>query len=211
MNMITQAPNPIFGQLASDDQIDQTVQALKARNIQAVVVNTGEEACAYVLNLLPEGAEVHASMSRTLDQIGLTAIIEESGRYQALRPQLRKLDRVKQNREYRRMGSSPDVMLGSVHAVTLDGQVVVGSGGGSQIGPYASGAGKVIWVVGAQKIVPTLEDALRRLQEYALPLEDERMRSVVGRPGQLNQILIISGALLPGRFTLVLVKERLGF
>jgi len=70
--MITQAPNLIFSQLASDEQIDQTVQALKAKNFQAVVVNTGEEACDYVLNLLPEGAEVHASMSRTLEQIGLT-------------------------------------------------------------------------------------------------------------------------------------------
>ena len=209
--MITQAPNLIFSQLASDEKIDQTVQALKAKNIQAVVVNTGEEACDYVLNLLPEGAEVHASMSRTLEQIGLTSIIEESGRYQAIRPQLRKLDRVKQNREFRRMGSSPDFMLGSVHAVTMDGQVVVGSGGGSQIGPYASGAGKVIWVVGAQKLVPTLEDALHRLHEYSYPLEDERMQTAVGRSAQLNQILIIQGALFPGRLNMVIVKENLGF
>ncbi len=209
--MNTQTPNPIFRQLATDEQIAQTVQALKAKNIQATVVNTGEEACDYVLNLLPEGAEVHTSMSRTLEQIGLTAIIEESGRYQAIRPQIRKLDRVKQNREFRRMGSTPDYMLGSVHAVTLDGQVVVGSGGGSQIGPYAFGAGKVIWVVGAQKLVPTLEDALRRLREYSYPLEDERMQTAVGRPAQLNQILIIQGLLQPGRLNMVIVKENLGF
>jgi hypothetical protein len=148
---------------------------------------------------------------RTLEQIGLIAIIEESGQYQAIRPQLRKLDRVKQNREFRRMGSSPDFMLGSVHAVTADGQVIVGSGGGSQIGPYASGAGKVIWVVGAQKLVPTLEEALCRLQEYSYALEDERMRAAMGRPAQLNQILIVRGSLQPGRFNMVIVKENLGF
>jgi acyl-CoA hydrolase len=209
--MTTQAPNLFYRQLASNEQIDQTVKALKEKNIQAVVVNTGEEACEYVLKLLPEGAEVHSSMSRTLEQIGLTAIIEGSGRYQAIRPQLRKLDRVKQNLEFRKMGSSPDFMLGSVQAVTLDGQVIVGSGGGSQIGPYASGAGKVIWVVGAQKLVPTLEDGLRRLHEYSYPLEDERMQTAVGRSAQLNQILIIQGTLQPGRLTMVIVKENLGF
>jgi hypothetical protein len=204
-------PNLMFSKLASDAHIEQTVQALKAKNIQALVVNSGEEACRAVLELLPQGAEVHSGMSRTLEQIGLTAIIEESGRYQAVRPQLRQLDRVKQNREYRRMASSPDFMLGSVHAVTQDGQVVVGSGGGSQVAPYAFGAGKVIWVVGAQKLVPTLQDALQRLHEYSYPLEDERMQAVVGRPAQLNQILIIQGNLQPGRLTMIIVKENLGF
>ena len=208
--MTIPALNLMNSQLASDEQIDRTVQALKARNILAVVVNTGDEACEYVLNLLPEGAEVHASMSRTLEQIGLTAVIEQSGRYQAIRPQLRKLDRIKQSREFRRMASSPDYMLGSVHAVTQDGQVIVGSGGGSQVGPYASGAGKVIWVVGAQKLVPTLEDGLRRLSGYSYPLENERMQTAVGRPAQLNQILIIRGALQPGRLNMVIVKENLG-
>jgi hypothetical protein len=206
-----QTPNPIFSQLASDEQIDQTMQALKVKNIQAVVVNTGKEACEAVLGFLPEGAEVHSAMSRTLEQIGLTAIIEESGRYQAIRPQLRTLDRIKQNREFRRMGSSPDVMLGSVHAVTLDGQVILGSGGGSQIAPYAFGAGKVVWVVGAQKLVATLEDALRRLQEYSFPLESERMQAAFGRPAQLNQILIIQGSLQPDRLKMVIVKEQLGY
>lgn len=78
------------------------------------------------------------------------------------------------------------------------------------MGPYTFGAGKVIWVVGAQKLVSTLEDALRRLQDYAYPLEDERMQSLAGRSAHLNQILTINGALQPGRFTMVIVKEKLG-
>ncbi len=205
------APNMIFSQLASDEQIDQTVQALKANNFEVVVVNTGQEARDYVLSLIPEGAEVHTGMSRTLEQIGLTEVIEGSDHYQAIRPKLRKLDRVKQNREFRKTGSTPDFMLGSVQAVTMAGQVVVGSGGGSQVGPYASGAGKVIWVVGAQKLVPTLEDALRRLEEYSYPLENDRMQASVGRPSNLNQIWIAKGSLQPGRLTLVIVKENLGF
>ena len=96
-------------------------------------------------------------------------------------------------------------------SVTEQGQVLVASGGGGQIGPYASGAGMVIWVVGAQKLVRTLEEGLRRLQEYALPLEDERMRAAIGRSTRLNQILIINGSLRPHRLKMVIVKEQLSF
>lgn len=209
--MLTLNQDVIFTQLASEEQIEKTVQALKANNIAVTVVNTGREARDYVLGMIPEGAEVHSGMSRTLEQIGLVEAIEGSDRYLALRPQLRKIDRVTQNREYRKAGSSPDIMLGSVHAVTMDGQVIVGSGGGSQIGPYASGAGKVIWVAGAQKLVPTLEDGLRRLEEYSLPMESERMQAAVGRPSSLNQIWIARGSLQPGRLNLVIVRENLGF
>jgi hypothetical protein len=204
-------PNSDFAELASDDQIATTLEALNANHIQTVVIDTAEEARQYVLGLLPEGAEVHTGASRSLDQIGLTAEIEESGRYEAIRPQLRRLDRMTQGREWRKLASSPDFMLGSVHAVTAQGQVLVASGGGSQIGPYASGAGTVIWVVGAQKLVHTLDDGLRRLQEYAYPLEDERMREATGRSTHLNQILIINGSLQPQRLKMIIVKEQIGF
>lgn len=143
--------------------------------------------------------------------IGLTAEIEESGNYQAIRPQIRKLDRATQWHEIRKLAASPDFMLGSVHAVTEKGQVLIASGGGSQIGPYASGAGIVIWIVGAQKLVTTLEDGLRRIEEYAYPLENERMQAATGRASHLNQILIINGSLMPNRLKMVIVKENLGF
>jgi hypothetical protein len=200
-----------FDQLASNEQIAATQQALSAHNIETVVVETGEQARDWVLGLIPKGVEVHMAMSTTLDQIGVTREIEESGRYNAIRPQLRKMDRIAQNREWRKLASAPDIILGSVHAVTAEGQVLVASGGGSQIGPYASGAGTVIWVVGAQKLVPTLADGLRRIQEHALPLESERMRKMIGRNTAVNQILIVQGSLQPNRFKMVIVKEILGF
>jgi LUD domain len=209
--MTTLTANPLFAEIASDEQIAITQAALNANNIQTIVVNTGEQAREYVLSLIPEGAEVHQAASHTLEQIGLTAEIEQSGRYQPIRPQVRKLDRMTQGREIRKLSSSPDFMLGSVHAVTSQGQVLVASGGGSQIGPYASGAGTVIWVVGAQKLVRSLEEGLRRVQEHSYVLEDERMWATIGRNAQLNQILIISGSLQPNRFKLVIVKEQLGF
>lgn len=200
-----------FDRLASDEQIAVTQQALNAHNIQTVVVDSSEKARDCVLDLIPEGAEVHAAMSTTLDLIGVTREIEESGRYAAIRPRLRTMDRIKQNREWRKLASAPDVMLGSVQAVTEQGQVLVASGGGSQVGPYASGAGMVIWVVGSQKLVPTLADGLRRIEEYALPRESERMRKATGRDSRVNQILIVQGSLNPNRFKMIIVKENLGF
>jgi hypothetical protein len=198
-------------QIATDEQIARTQEALNARNIQTQVVDTGKEAYDCLLGLIPPGTEVGMGMSTTLDVIGVTEEIEQSGRYNATRPQLRQMDRIKQNREWRKLASAPDVMLGSVHAVTQEGQVVVASGGGSQIGPYASGAGMVIWVVGAQKLVPTLADGLRRIEEYCLPLESERMRRMTGWTSQVNEILIVQGSLNPNRFKMIIVKENLGF
>ncbi len=209
--MTTETTDLRFDQLASDEQIAATQQALNAHNIQTVVVDTGEEARDCVLGLIPIGAEVHTAMSTTHDLIGVTEEMEKSGRYIAIRPQLRKMDRIKQNREWRKLASAPDVMLGSVHAVTEQGQVLVASGGGSQIGPYALGAGTVIWVVGAQKLVPTLADGLRRVEEHAFPLENERMRKMTGRDSAVSQILIVQGSLQPNRFKMVIVKENLGF
>jgi acyl-CoA hydrolase len=136
--------------------------------------------------------------------------INRSGKYNAIRPQLEKLDRATQRTEMRRLSASPDVVVGSVHAITEDGRVVVASASGSQLGPYASSAGKVIWVVGSQKIVPDIETAMRRVQYYAYPKEDIRAREKYGMPSALLKILTINGD-WPGRSTIVLVREPIGF
>jgi hypothetical protein len=118
---------------------------------------------------LPERAEVHIAMSETMRELGLTSEIDESGRYEAIRPRLNALDRVTHDRERRKLGAAPDYMVGSAHAVTMDGEVIVGSGSGSQLGAYAYAAGHVILVVGHQKLVRDVPEGLRRLREYSLP------------------------------------------
>jgi hypothetical protein len=121
------------------------------------------------------------------------------------------MDRETQADEIRRLTSSPDVMLGSVHAVTETGSLVAASASGSQLGPYASGAGKVILVVGTQKIVSDLGEALRRIDEYVFPLEDARAEAAYGVHSGVNKVLIINREYLPGRITVVFVDEALGF
>lgn len=200
-----------FTHLAPDEQIEKTVQALQTHGIRAVVFETGEEARNYVLELIPRGAQVYNSPSRTLELIGLAEDIEHPTRFQSVRAQLHALDRVTQRNEMRQLGASPDVLVGSVHAITEQGEVLIASAVGSQLGPAAFGAGMVIWVVGTQKLVRTLEDGFRRIREYSYHLENERTHQVYGQATAINKILIVNGEAYSGRITIVLVKQQLGF
>jgi hypothetical protein len=204
-------PNPEFAQVASDEQIQRVVKALEANGIHALVAENGEEARRIFFELVPEGAEVFLGASVTLETLGIKDEIDQSGRYDALRPKMFKMDRATQGREIRKLVGAPDYAAGSVHAVTEDGQVMIASNTGSQLGPYASGAGKVIWIVGAQKIVKDLNEGFRRIYEYDLPLESEHMRQLYNAPTGVNKLLVVNRELRPHRITMVIVKEQLGF
>jgi hypothetical protein len=164
-----------------------------------------------VLDLVPDGSRVYHGASQTLEVSGIIEEIEKSGRYEPIRPRIWSMDRKTQADEIRRLSSSPDVMLGSVHAVTETGALLAASMSGSQLGPYASGAGRVILVVGTQKIVSDVEEGLRRIEEYAFPLEDARAQAAYGIHSGVNKVLIINREVTPGRITVVLVDEVLGF
>jgi hypothetical protein len=204
------SPIQEFNRLASNQQVEKTIQALEANGIHSMVFETGQEAREYVLNIIPAGAQVYNPPSRTIEQIGLTADILKSTSIQPVRALLQSLNKETQQREYRKLVSTPDVVVGSVHAITEKGEVLIASASGSQLGSAAVGAGLVIWVAGTQKLVSSLEEGFRRIREYSYPLEDVRTRQVYGVPSAINKILIINGE-VPGRITLVLVKQNLGF
>ena len=206
-----EAPNMEFAELASDGQIKRTAQALEKNNIRALIAENGEEARRMFFELVPEGAEVFLGASVTLETIGIKDEIDKSGKYNALRPKIFAMDRVTQGREIRKLGGAPDYAAGSVHAVTENGQVLIASNTGSQLGPYASGAGKVIWVVGAQKLVRDLEEGMQRLEEYTVPLEDVHMQQLYNMHTNLSKILIVNKEVRPDRITMIIVKEELGF
>lgn len=203
--------NQEFAQLASDEQIQRVVKALETNGIRALVAENGEEAKRIFFTLVPEGAEVFLGASVTLETLGIKDEIDQSGNYDALRPKMFKMDRATQGREIRKLVGAPDYAAGSVHAVTEDGQVMIASNMGSQLGPYASGAGKIIWVVGAQKIVKDLNEGFRRIYEYDLPLETEHMRQLYNAGTGVNKILIVNREIRPNRITMIIVKEQLGF
>jgi hypothetical protein len=203
-------PNMEFAAPASRAQLERAQEALAKVRIETEIVPDRETARSRVLELVPEGAEVHIGLSETMRELGLTKVFEESGKYNAIRPQLRKLDRNTQRREMARLATAPDYILGSVHAVTEDGHLVIGSGTGSQLAPYVNGAGHVILVAGAQKVVPNLELGLRRLREYSYPLEDARMKAE-GYPGTILAKTLIMSWDSAGRTHLILVEEPIGF
>ncbi|MET1088161.1 MAG: LUD domain-containing protein [Arthrobacter sp.] len=200
-----------FAVPAEEDRVARTAAALEANGITVVRAPNSAAAKRMVLDLIPAGSQVHLGASSSLEAAGITGEIETSGRYRPLRPRLHSMDRATQADEIRRLSASPDVMLGSVHAITETGSLVVASASGSQLGPYASGAGNVILLVGTQNIVPGLEDALRRLDEYALPLEDARAQAAYGLHSGVNKLLIINREWIPGRITVVLCDWALGF
>jgi hypothetical protein len=199
-----------FSVPASEEAIQAVAAALSANNIETIVVDTGKEARERVLALVPEGAEVHWGTSKTMDDLGLSSVLSDTDHYDPVRPRYMAMDRATQGREIRKLMAAPDVMLGSVQAVTLDGALVTASYAGSQIGPYAAGAGRVILVVGSQKIVPDLDTAIRRIHEHVEPYEDARLRQQLGVGTRLAKLLVTFLEPRPGRTTVVLVREPVG-
>ena len=163
-----------FTELASDERIAKAAAALERNGIRPLLAATGADARGLVGSLLTDGAEVYNNTSRTLEAIGVADDIERSGRYQPLRLRLYRMDREMQAREMRTLAASPDYVVGSVHALTEDGSLLIASASGSQLGPLVSGAGHVILVIGAQKIVGDVATGMRRIHEYCYPLEDAR-------------------------------------
>ena len=200
-----------FSRVAQRDQIGTVASALEHNGITCRVVDSAEEARDAVRSILPVGAEVYNNTSRTLEVIGVAEDIERSGQYQPLRPRLYQMDREMQVREMRQLSASPDWVVGSVHALTEGGSLLIASASGSQLGPIVSGAEHVIFVIGGQKIVADLDTGIRRIFEYSLPLEDWRAREAYGLPSGVNNILIINHAVAADRITAILVHEALGF
>jgi hypothetical protein len=200
-----------FGALPDNARVSRAAAALEANGINVLRAANAAEAKRIVLDLIPDGSEVHHGASVSLDVAGITDEIDKSGRYESLRPRIFSMDRQTRADEIRRLSSAPEVMLGSVHAVAETGSLLAASMSGSQLGPYASGAGRVILVVGTQKIVSDLEEGLRRIEEFAFPLEDARAQAAYGIHSAIGKVLIINREITPGRITVVLVDEVLGF
>ena len=202
-----------YDTLASKEMVEKTMKALKPRGINAEFVNKKEDALNRLKKLIPPGAEVMTGGSTTLDQIGFTEILK-SGKHpwKNLKDAiLAEKDPAKQT-ELRKKSVTSEYMIGSVHAVVETGEVLVVNATGSSLPAYSFSSDNVIWVVGTQKIVPTVEEGFKRLREYCFPLEDKRMKSI-GYPGStLGKFLLFEREILENRkVTLIFVNEKLGF
>jgi hypothetical protein len=206
--MDTQTLN--FSAPANEADVESLAANLRNRNFEVVIVDSAADAKAAVMERIPQGAQVHSGKSKSLEDAGVFKELMESENFDFIRKRTLKMDRRAQVHEIRKLGAAPDVMLGSVQAVTEAGQLVVTSASGSQIGPYASGAGRLILVIGSQKIVPDLESAFRRMEEYVFPWEDARLRETLGIGTMITRTLIIERDYYPGRTTVILVRDPIG-
>ncbi|MER7499880.1 LUD domain-containing protein [Nonomuraea pusilla] len=209
--MTTPIPATRFADPAPAEHLERAADALTAHGFTVEILDDVAAARARVKDLLPEGAAVFTGASETLRLSGIEADINSSGRYDAVRPRVLAMDRGSEQDEMRRLTSTPDVIVGSVHAVTETGSLVIASGSGSQLPGYAGGAARAIWIVGAQKVVPDLPTALRRVEEHCLPLETARTQAVHGWPSSVNRLLVLNAEVRPGRGTVLLLREAIGF
>jgi hypothetical protein len=152
--------------------------------------------------------------SETLRALGVEQEINTSLDYVAVKQKIAGMPEDKA-REKKMLGAAPQVAIGSVHAVTEKGQVLVASNTGSQLPAYVYGADSVVWVVGGQKMVSSIEEGLERIYEYILPKESIRARKAYSLPETWNsnpsKILMVNKEVNAGRIKMIIVKEILGF
>lgn len=201
-----------YSTIVSDQIITKTIESLKKANINALVVDTKEQAKDKVLAMLPKGAEVMTMTSVTLQDTGILDALDKNSDLILVKNELKQLDREKDHRKMQQIGAAPEYAIGSVHAVTQDGKVMVASNTGSQLPAYVYGADHVIWVVGVQKIVKDIDEGMKRIYEYVLPLESDRAKKAYGMErSNVSKLLIFNKEVVPGRINLIFVKEKLGF
>ena len=202
----------MFKEEASNGLIAKTIEALQKNNIKATLVDDLEAAKAKVISLIPQDAEVMTMVSATLDTAGISELLDKSGNYKSVRAQLYEMDPKKDTHKMRKLAASPDYVVGSANAITEDGKLLWASATGSQLGPYAYTAGKVILVVGSQKIVKDRESAIKRIYDYILPLESKRAQKAYGVAGSaVNKLLEIGAEVDPQRITIIFVKKPAGY
>jgi acyl-CoA hydrolase len=208
--MSTAQASDRFTSLPDDQALAATVVALEEHGFSVEVVDDRDAARAAVLARIPAGSSVMTNTSVTLDQTGIADAINDGGPYESARNKMLALDFATQAQQMKAIGGQPDYALGSVHAITRDGTLVIASASGSQLASYAWGAANVIFVAGAQKLVPTLQTAHERIYQHSLKLEDARAQAAYGQHSQVGKILEIHQE-LPGRIHIVLIRQLVGF
>ena len=199
-----------FTALPDAQDLAATVVALEEHGFSVEVVDDLDGARTAVLTRIPAGSSVMTNTSVTLQETGIADAINDGVPYESARNKMFALDFETQAQQMKAIGGQPDYALGSVHAITRDGTLVIASASGSQLASYAWGAANVIFVVGAQKIVPDLDAAHQRVYQHSLKLEDARAQAAYGQHSYVGKVLEIHQE-LPGRIHIVLVRQPIGY
>ncbi|MBS3092485.1 lactate utilization protein [Candidatus Pacearchaeota archaeon] len=201
-----------FIKMPDEKELKETVEAIKSRGINVIVVENKKEALDEIKKIIPDGAEIMNGSSTTLNEIGFIDYLKlKEHEWKNVNEEiLKENDMVKQT-ELRRKGVTAEYFLGSVNAIAKTGEIVACDASGSRVTAYPFAAKNLILVAGTQKITSNLDEAMKRVREYVYPLEDERAKKAYGMPSAIGKWVIIEKEMFPNRTTLILVKEKLGF
>ncbi|TKX62040.1 lactate utilization protein [Halorubrum sp. ASP1] len=199
-------------ELPDDETVEETVANLEERGFDVVVVDNADEALETVTSQIPAGVSVMNGHSTTLEEIGFDEFLSEGDHeWESLPDRIWGIDDDAERQAARRESQTADYFLGGINAVAQTGELVAADLSGSRIGAYPFAAGNVVIVTGINKIVPTLDDALDRLESVAYPLENERAQEAYGVESAIAKQLIYRRETEEGRTTVVLVREQLGY
>ncbi|TQQ83094.1 lactate utilization protein [Halonotius terrestris] len=198
--------------LPSEADIDETITNLEANGFEVVVVDTAEDALDTLQSHIPAGASVMNGHSTTLEEIGFDDYLSDGDHeWESLPDQIWSIDDDADRQAARRDSQTADYFLGSVNGIAQTGELVAADRSGSRIGAYPFAASNVVIVSGINKIVPTLSDALDRLETVAYPLENERAKEAYGVESAIAKQLIFRQELDEGRTTVLLIRDDLGY
>ncbi|MDI6720192.1 MAG: lactate utilization protein [Methanomicrobiales archaeon] len=198
--------------MPDDAVLERTVAAIESRNVRVILTGTGEEALDAILDLIPAGAEVMNGSSTTLIEIGFERLLDENPKgWRDYHGIVTAEDDAERRHALRRKGVAADYFLSGVQAIAESGEIVGCDRTGSRVGAWPHATAHLVLVCGANKIVPTLDEALRRCREYALPLENQRSQRVYGNPSAIGKYVILENEAEAGRITLILIRESLGY
>ena len=201
-----------WNSIPSPDVVDKTVREIEARGIKVLISRNAEEALDALKKIIPPGAEVMNGSSTTLIEIGYEEYITggRSG-WKVVHDLIRAENDDKKRADLRRKSVTADYFLSGANAIASTGEIVACDASGSRVGAWPFAAGHLILIVGINKIVPTLEDALKRVREYAYRLENVRAQKAYGTPSVIGKCVILAHEKNEGRITLIIVNEALGY
>ena len=196
----------------AEQDIASTIKAVEDRGINVSRVRDGLQALEKIKEIIPPGAEVMNGSSTTLIEIGYLELMD-SGRHRwsDLHKAVFSEEDTKKRNEIRRKSVTAEYFLSGVNAIAMTGELVGCDATGSRVGAWPFAAKNLLLISGVNKIVPTLQDAMRRIFEYVYPLEDARSKKVNGMPSQIGKCVIIANERQIGRINLILVDETLGY
>jgi L-lactate utilization protein LutB len=199
-------------ELASEETIEQTAENLEASGFDVIVVDSADEALAELQSLIPAEASVMSGHSTTLEEVGFDEYLSDGDHeWESLPEEIRSIDDDEERQAARRRSQTADYFLGGINGISQTGELVAADRSGSRIGAYPFAASNVVIVSGVNKIVPTLEDALDRLENVAYPLENKRAKEAYGVDSAIAKQLILRQELEEDRTTVVLIREHLGY